>query len=112
MHVSNRIADDSRWSMELIEDFASCLINCFEPAIERSVENQTAVCRQCSTVHLERLIDGPLGLSTHRVEGDEPPANVAVVCRKHRHGGADVWKAALVFHSERLVVHTDVIRSC
>src|SRR5215475_8652730 len=57
VHVSYRVADNSGWSVELIQHFPGRLIHCLEPAVQCPVEDQTAVCGQCSAVDLECFVD-------------------------------------------------------
>src|SRR5439155_1468609 len=68
MRVRDGVADDARRRVELIEDLPCRLIGYLEPAVERAVENQTAIGGQWAAVDLEWFIDRPLGLSRHRVE--------------------------------------------
>src|SRR5439155_9178326 len=81
----------------------------FEPAVERTIEDEVARRGERTTPHREWLLDPPDLLAAYRVPGDEL-AFVTPGSSLLRRVAADVRRAGDVRHLTALEIHTQVVR--
>src|SRR5262249_13295348 len=107
--VGHHVADDARWRLELVQFLAGLGINRLQIAFQRAVEHDTARRGQGTRPHREQLRIGPDDLAGLAVPGNEV-AHIGLASRReHRQGRPDIRLARRVAHSDRLVIHADVV---
>src|SRR5262249_46554465 len=101
-NIGHRISDNSRWRLELPQDFAGFGMNRFQPAFHAAVENHVAPCSQGAAPIGEVLFDAPHFLSSRGIPCNEF-APVTAWTRMAYDDSANVRLARLILHFDAFI---------